>query len=281
MLVFYDDRQQVDGMQGFSPSAGKPKLVLESWKSNHPVTIMPVTPLTEEQFCYAHDPEYVTGVLSCAIDNGFSNRSKDIAESLPWTSGSFVSAAVYAFENEICTFSPTSGFHHAEYEEGMGFCTFSGLTITAIILNEDYGAKKVGILDLDSHYGNGTDDTIKQTGYGNVIRHYTIGKYKVKKHNVGEWLENLPKLLDFLYSDCDIILYQAGVDSHEDDPHVDSGHFSDEQIYQRDKMVFEFSKERGIPVVSNLAGGYQEPVSKVIRLHDYLAQAYHDVYLKS
>jgi acetoin utilization deacetylase AcuC-like enzyme len=278
MKVFYDERQQVSDNESRSPSAGKPKLVLESWQDNYDVEIMPVTPLTEEQIRLAHNAQYVRGILDCTTKNGFDNTLKSVADSLPWTTGSFASAAIHALEKKECTFSPTSGFHHACYDNAMGFCTFSGLTITAILLNLDYGANRVGIVDLDSHYGNGTVDTIKRTSSGGFTAHYTLGGDRVRKSNNKRWLENFPKFLRSSFLDCDIILYQAGADCHENDPFVDQGHFSDEQIHQRDRIMYEFSKEAGVPIVANLAGGYQEPVEKVIKLHNYLAQAYNEVF---
>ena len=40
-----------------------------------------------------------------------------------------------------------------------------------------------------------------------------------------------------------------------------------EELRQRDKIVFDFCEERDIPVVWNLAGGYQKPLSKVLSIH--------------
>ena len=280
MLVFYDDKQHVDGMQGDSPSAGKPKLVLKSWKENYHVDIMKVIPLTKEKLELAHCPKYVEGILNCTIENGFKNTNKDVADSLLWTTGSFVTAAIHAFENKVCTFSPTSGFHHACYDEAMGFCTFSGLTIAAIVLHKEYSVKRVGIIDFDSHWGNGTVDTIKKTDSASFIQHYSLGGDNVNRQNNKQWLNCFPDFMRAKYSDCEVILYQAGADSHEKDPFLDQGYFTTEQIYERDKMVFEIAKELNIPVVSNLAGGYQNPIEIVLGLHDLLAKAYIDVWGK-
>lgn len=40
-----------------------------------------------------------------------------------------------------------------------------------------------------------------------------------------------------------------------------------EQLARRDRIVFEGCREIGVPVVVNLAGGYQKPVEKVVQLH--------------
>ena len=53
---------------------------------------------------------------------------------------------------------------------------------------------------------------------------------------------------------CDVVLYQAGADPHIDDPL--GGILTTEQMSARDRSVFE--KLGHLPMVWNLAGGYQE-----------------------
>ena len=77
--------------------------------------------------------------------------------------------------------------------------------------------------------------------------------------------------------DCDVILYQAGADPHIDDPL--GGWLTTEQLYERDLLVFQAAAELGIPVAWNLAGGYQTPLSKVLRIHDGTMRACAETYL--
>jgi len=277
MLVFYNKKQCVNENMGYSPSAKKPKLVIHAWKQlGYPVTIKKIRALSVEEIAVAHDPNYVRGILKGKIKNGFGNKSISVAKSLQWTTGSFLSAAAYAYIHQTNTFSPTSGFHHAGYNYANGFCTFSGLTIAAIILKKQYKAQHIGILDLDSHAGDGTANTIYKTNSEDFITHYSLGDYDIQKHNNAEWLENLPRLIKRFFTSCDILFYQAGVDCHENDPEVHSGHFTTEQIYLRDKIVYSICGELKIPVVTNLAGGYQKPMQKIIDFHNLTAKAFQD-----
>ena len=273
MKVFYNKEQQVDGMRSESPSAGKPRLVLNSWNKITTVEKMSVTPLSDQDISLAHDPSYVKGILLGKTKNGFGNKDRRVAKSLRWTTGSFVTAAIHAWSENENTFSPTSGFHHAKYSCADGFCTFNALTIAAIKLRS-MGAQRIGILDLDSHIGDGTDQTLRKQGADEIVAHYSLGYDNVDLYNNQLWIDKLPGMLREMFSNCEVILYQAGVDCHIDDPFVDRGEFTTEQIYERDLAVFCTFKELEIPVVSNLAGGYQTPVSKVIGLHDLLAKAY-------
>ncbi len=277
MLVFYNKKQNVNEGVGYSPSAKKPKLVVHAWKqSGYPVSIKKTRPLSLEEISVAHDRNYVKGILNGKIKNGFGNKSLNVAKSLQWTTGSFYCAAAHAYLHKTNTFSPTSGFHHAGYNYAKGFCTFSGLTIAAILLSRQHKAQRIGILDLDSHEGDGTTNTIYKTNSDDFISHYSLGEYDIQKHNNKEWLDDLPNLIKTNFSDCDIIFYQAGVDCHEDDPEVHSGHFTTEQIYLRDKLVYSTCIELKIPVVTNLAGGYQKPFQKIIDLHNLTAKAFQE-----
>ncbi|OJJ15383.1 histone deacetylase [marine bacterium AO1-C] len=277
MKVFYNKQQVVESIVVDSPSARKPKLVLQSWKKlGYPMEIMKVRPLTVDELCLAHDPAYVRGILRGNIKNGFDNKSKEIAKSLLWTTGSFASAAAHAYQHRESTFSPTSGFHHAHYDQAAGFCTFSGLTIAAILIKKRFGAKKIGILDLDSHSGDGTDQTLYKTGHEDLVEHYSLGYDDVDIYNNEQWLTNLPDLIRERFSDCEVLFYQAGVDCHIDDPEVDKGHFTTEQIAERERIVYTTCRELELPVVTNLAGGYQKPIEKVIRLHDLTAIAFYE-----
>ncbi len=275
MLVFYNKSQQVNQFQDDSPSARKPKLVLDSWrKLGVEVDRQKVRPLAIDELCLAHDRSYVRGVLAGRTKNGFGNTSGEVTKSLPWTTGSFVSAAIHAMRHRECTFSPTSGFHHAGYNHASGFCTFSGLTIAAITLLAKHSATRIGILDLDSHAGDGTDETLARTQFADSVEHYSLGYDNVNPSNNERWLNELPTLIRGRFADCDVLLYQAGVDCHIDDPYLDRGGFTTHQIQLREELVFSTCAEFELPVVTNLAGGYQTPIEKVLKLHDLTALAF-------
>jgi acetoin utilization deacetylase AcuC-like enzyme len=173
--VFFTPAMVADS-QCVSPSAAKPAKVVESWQRQFPVTLLEPTPATRYELSRAHDPKWVDKVLACEADNGFANRSPEVAASLPYTSGAMLSAAKRALANGKVAVAPVSGFHHAEYARPMGFCTFNGLMVTALALKAEGLVKTVGILDLDMHYGNGTDHILAKVGNADRwCKHYTAG----------------------------------------------------------------------------------------------------------
>ncbi|WP_101845046.1 class II histone deacetylase [Halobacillus sp. Marseille-P3879] len=48
--------------------------------------------------------------------------------------------------------------HHAETEQGMGFCLFNNVAVAARYAQKKYGLKRILILDWDVHHGNGTEN---------------------------------------------------------------------------------------------------------------------------
>lgn len=274
--VFYRPEQTVIENQSFSPSAGKPAQVLQSWiDQGFPIEVMSFKPLKPSQIALAHDAGFVRRILARQEANGFGNTSAEVAASLPYTSGSFVAAALHALKTGETCASLTSGFHHANYASSGGFCTFNGLMIAAQALRL-HGATNVGILDCDAHYGNGTDNIIRKLGLEDEITHWTFGEQNITKDNAEEWLKELPKIVS-RFAECDVLLYQAGADPHVDDPL--GGSLTTEQMRRRDEIVFAVCKRLKIPVAWNLAGGYQSPLRKVLDLHDATMQCCVNSYL--
>lgn len=256
--------------QGFSPSAAKPGLVMQAWKTLWPdLNIRPAQPVTEADFCRAHDYNYVIDIFDCRTDNGFGTRSKEVNASLPYTSGALLTAASWALADKTFVAAPVSGFHHAGWDSADGFCTFNGLMVTALALQAEHPDIKIGILDYDYHYGNGTVDIIEKLAVKNIV-HITAGGTYDEAHQAGLFLANIEDDLAAL-SQCDIVLYQAGADPHIDDPL--GGFLTTTQLAQRDRSVFNGLHKRKIPVAWNLAGGYQKPISKVIALHENTMRA--------
>lgn len=269
MNVFYNEKQSVGNNHSMSPSAGKPAIMAEKLKKLTFINIVSDwQPLTKKDICLVHERNHVEDILSCRKANGFGNHLPRIAASLLWTSGSFYHAARYAYVNKTVAMSPTSGFHHADYSGTMGFCTFNGLMISAALLLKEFPKIRIGIIDLDAHYGNGTADLIKRFGFD--IKHYTMNDYMTESRN-GRTFDKLCNV-----EDRDMIFYQAGADPHMDDPL--GGYLTTEEMKVRDKTVFEFAKHHNIPLVWNLAGGYQSPVSKVIELHLNTVEICHSVF---
>lgn len=275
--IFY--RPEMSHYQAAHPSSGKPDLVLADWQA-HPgiaphIRLEHFAPVEHALLHIAHDPAYVNAVLACKIENGFGNRSAAVAATLPYTVGSIVAACKHVFTSTengdmSVAVSPTSGFHHAGHGFGGGFCTFNGLMVAAIRVH-GLGlleGKRILILDLDAHYGNGTQDIIDKLGI-DYVDHITA----VKSYNNASEAMRCANLYRhskaWARGDYGLVIYQAGADIHIDDPL--GGLLSTEAMGKRDADVFFACKARQLPLVWNLAGGYQRDrqgtLEPVLSLH--------------
>jgi acetoin utilization deacetylase AcuC-like enzyme len=265
-LPVYFTAAMVADSHSFSPSAMKPARAVESWKRlGMPLDIRPPAPATRAELHRAHDAAYVDGVLSLRRDNGFGNRNAEVAASLPFTSGAMREAARCAIANRRVAVAPVSGFHHAKYSEGGAFCSFNGLIVAALALIDAKLTKRVGILDCDHHYGDGTHDIIRRLDLSGYIQHDSVGAHEFDAEHAEPFLQTLGRRVG-MFADCGVLLYQAGADPHIDDPL--GGWLTTAQLLRRDRIVFESAAIIGLPVAWNLAGGYQEPFRRVLDIHD-------------
>jgi acetoin utilization deacetylase AcuC-like enzyme len=275
--VFYDLRQTVEANQSFSPSAEKPAAVVASWRVladrlGLELDFRPFEPATREQLYKVHDPRYVDGVLDLQRKNGFGNKKPEVAAALPWVCGSAVAATLSAWRDGRPTFSPTSGAHHASWQGGGGYCTFNSLALAALEAHEA-GAARVGILDLDCHFGDGTEDIMLRFRW-DFVRHYSFGAEVGSRGQSADWLARLPTEVA-QFSDCAVVLFNAGVDPHVDDPL--GGILTGPEMAERDRIVYRGLRQLGVPVVTMLAGGYQRDagggIRPVLDLHDQTLEA--------
>ena len=270
--VFFRD-EQVSYPKVYSPSPRKPGEVITDWSDKFPqsIDIQSFEPVSRQDIYRAHDITFANNILDGKTRNGFGTNDKDVAESLPYTSGSFYAACVEALKNGKVACSPTSGFHHAEYDSAEGFCTFNGLMIAARRLQKEQEGLKIAVLDLDEHYGNGTDNIINRFNLQSTVQHWTLGSSNVSERNA-QWFvtDGVKAIIKEMHKNgAKVLMYQAGADCHINDPL--GGRFTDEQLRQRDRVVFETCKALGLPVAWNLAGGYQKgsdgSIEKVLRIH--------------
>jgi acetoin utilization deacetylase AcuC-like enzyme len=265
----YSERMVVE-IDHYSPSAKKPRQVAEALKTSaFPILWTEPEPASVTDFCRVHDPDFVKGTLMAALPNGFGTYSEEVARTLPYTTGAMMTAARLALQHGFAS-ALVSGFHHAGCAYASNFCTFNGLMVTAKALIEEGLVQRVAIIDADQHYGDGTEDILDIHGWHDEIFHYSFGKDFHQPEQASLYLDRMtaltPEVQDFAPN---LILYQAGADTHVDDPL--GGVLTTDELLLRDYMLFKMARQLSIPVAWNLAGGYQRDpdggISKVIEIH--------------
>ena len=261
-------------------------------------------PISMADLARVHTAEYIesirTGEPRALAESQKFPWSPELFPSVCLTSGGCLAAARQALR-EGASAALVSGFHHACADHGEGFCTFNGLVVTADALVAAGEARRVGVLDLDLHYGNGTAQLaasrphlFQVSVYGND--YWANTPYRdvtVLRHKDGEnhrsfalpagcdgpmLIRILERALPLLATaGIDLLLFQAGADPYFEDPYSPLC-LDHEDLLARDRFVFDFARQGGIPIAWVLAGGYTKDLHKVVRVHWNTFLAYKEVY---
>ena len=228
-------------------------------------------PLTEQALAMVHDAEYIAAVRTgqpsgLAHSQGFA-WGPGLFPAVCASNGGMVAAALEALRHGVSG-SLSSGLHHARRARGAGYCTFNGLVIAARSALEA-GAGLVLILDLDAHCGGGTASLIQGEP---AIRKMDISVSAFDRYDSdanstlvmvdrsAEYLETIDCCLrESILESPGLVLYNAGMDPFEGCDTGGRNGITREVLQQRERMVFKFFRERGIPVAFALAGGYVGP----------------------
>ncbi len=174
----------------------------------------------------------------------------------------------------------SGGYHHAKHDCGGGFCAYADIPLAITKVLEKNPTYKAMIIDLDAHQGNGHEDFFKEEDrvaifdvYNSEIYphdyaartridyNYPVASGIADEEYLKLLAEKLPAALD--ESKPNFIIYNAGSDIFEEDP-LGRMKISAQGIIKRDELVFKFARERNIPILMVLSGGYTKKSAGII-----------------
>lgn len=190
-----------------------------------------------------------------------------------------IEAALYALEFGIAA-NIAGGTHHAYSDRGAGFCIFNDNAVAANYLLENKLAKKILIIDLDVHQGNGTASIFRDNATAFTFSMHGATNYPFHKEQ-SDWdiplpdnmddatylniLRNaLPKLIDEVQPD--FIFYQCGVDILGTDK-MGKLNCTIPGVKERDKLVLTTAFKNKIPLVFDMGGGYSPDIKDIVTAH--------------
>lgn len=289
-VTVYHDRDYVAAAHAFDTTR-KAAWIAESLRVDpvHGVELVRPDPLTIDDLVEVHDPRYVEAVRTghprtLAESQGFDWDPK-LWTAVTASNGGAVAAALDALETGIAG-SLSSGLHHARHDRGGGFCTFNGLVLAARSALEA-GARRVLILDLDAHGGGGTHSLVRDDPrilhvdivVSEVDCYLPSGRNRIEiVRNARDYLPAVEAGLDEVLIDAelDLVVYNAGMDPFEGDGIGGLRGITRELLADREALVFERVRRRGIPIAFVLAGGYVSgPGGRetVVELHRHTIEA--------
>ena len=234
----------------------------------------------------SHSLKYINDIRNKTLDIkaqkriGFPINDSVVRRSFVATGGT-VLASKLALEAKLAC-NTAGGSHHANFDFGAGYCVFNDVAVAANYLKNNSYAKKILILDLDVHQGNGNSEIFKNDKDVFTFSMHCVSNYPAKKSKSdidielaenmedAEYLNILNKNLIKLNKDnFDFVFYVAGVDIHFED-RLGKLKISDEGINKRDQIVIENFRKKNIPLCGVLGGGYNKSFDKLIELHSML-----------
>ena len=258
------------------------QLLAEGIVSPHAVHDPPRATL--DQLHRVHAAHYVhalhTGTLAPAAVRrlGFPWSAALVERSLRAVGGT-VEAAHYAMQHGVAM-NLAGGTHHAFADHGEGFCVFNDVAVAAADLRARGDVRRVAVVDLDVHQGNGTHalftgDPTTYTFSMHGGRNYPFtkvpGTLDVELDDgtddatyLALLAEALPRVLR--EARADVVFYLAGADPHEGDT-LGRLALTHDGLRRRDTMVLEMCREVGLPVVITMAGGYGRNLHDTVRVH--------------
>ncbi len=238
----------------------------------------------EAHILAVHDKEYVEALKNQTLSYrearkiGLPLSEKLVEREFLITSGTIM-AANYALKYGIAM-NIAGGTHHAYTNQGEGFCMFNDQAVAARWLQRNKLAKKILVVDLDVHQGNGTAEIFQNDP--SVFTFSMHGKnnypFKKEKSDLDIELENdtddesylrilketLPKLIKD--QNPDFIFYLSGVDILATDKLGKLG-CTEAGCKERDRFVLQTCHDLQIPVEVSMGGGYSPHIKDIVEAH--------------
>lgn len=231
-----------------------------------------------------HCPDYVDEVFRAAVPREKERRigfpvTERIRDRVRHTNGGTWLAARLAMEHGYAANS-AAGSHHALHDTGAGYCVFNDLAVAANRLIAEGDARRVLIVDLDVHQGDGTASLTSGRGDIFTLSLHADRNFPVRKASSSRdvplpdgidddgYMEALSRHLPQVMAEFapDFLLYQAGVDPHVDDK-LGRLALTDAGLTARDRFVVAEARRRDLPVASALGGGYGDDQRVVAARH--------------
>src|SRR3954466_9117246 len=232
----------------------------------------------------AHTPHYVETVFSGSLTEadqrriGFPGSEGLLARSRASVYGT-VAAARAALRDGLAG-NLAGGTHHAAADRGSGFCVFNDTAVAARALQREGVVDRALVIDLDVHQGDGTAAIFAGDESVFTFSMHGAKNFPFRKQRSSldvelpdgcqdpEYLAALERHLPAALQSAraDIVFFLAGVDPLEHDQ-LGRLKLSRAGLGRRDRMVASAARERGLPLVLTLGGGYARPIGLSVEAH--------------
>jgi acetoin utilization deacetylase AcuC-like enzyme len=235
-------------------------------------------PATDGELALAHTPGYIQAISDGSVDPRIQREigfpwSPAMADRARRSVGATVAACRVALREGIAA-NIAGGTHHAYADKGGGFCVFNDAAVAARLMQAEAlrsGRRSfpVAIIDLDVHQGNGTASIFRGDASVFTLSLHGQKNFPFRKEasdldidlpdgcGDADYLQALEGALEALADrfSPQLLIYLAGADPHEGD-RLGRLKLTWDGLEARDRRVFDWAWQRGVPLAFAMAGGY-------------------------
>ena len=286
MRFFFPDTPDLPLPPGHRFPRGKYRMLRDKLERDGTLSgaaLEPSPPADNAAIERVHSSAYVHAVLTGALDAEAQRRI-----GLPWSEvlalraravvGGALAAAREALVSGLSG-QLAGGTHHAHRDFGSGFCVFNDLAVTALALLAEPAVRRVAIVDLDVHQGDGNAAILAPNPDVFVLSVHGDKNFPFRKFasdldvalpdgtGDADYLAALDRALERVESfRPDLVLYLSGADPLGSD-RLGRLDLTFSGLIERDARVLGLARRLGAPVSIAIGGGYADPISDSVEVY--------------
>jgi acetoin utilization deacetylase AcuC-like enzyme len=289
MQVFFADQFALPLPAGHRFPMGKYRLLRDRLAAELPeIRLMQAPASSDGELALVHAPGYIQGIADGSVDPRILREigfpwSAAMAERARRSVGATIAACRAAFLEGVAA-NIAGGTHHAYPERGGGFCVFNDAAVAVRLMQAEQARRsrtplRVAIVDLDVHQGNGTARIFQGDPTVFTLSLHGQKNFPFRKEasdldvdlpdGTGDdaYLQALERALDELAHRFDpaLVIYLAGADPHEGD-RLGRLKLTWDGLEARDRRVFDWAWQRGVPLAFAMAGGYGHRLEDTVQV---------------
>ena len=287
LRVYYCDHHEIPLPDGHRFPMRKYRMLRERLSGEAGIDLHPAPLASLDVVELAHDAEYARGFVEGTLPARAMRRigfpwSKGLVERSLASVGGTLQCALEVMESGVLgalAGGLAGGTHHAFRGEGSGFCVFNDIAIAILALSRAGLIRRAAVVDLDVHQGDGTAAIFAADPAVFTLSLHGANNFPFRKQKSSldvelpdgagdeEYLARLRESIDAVWDFTpDIVFYQCGVDALETDT-LGRLALTPVGLKQRDRLVLEGARQRAIPLVLTLGGGYSDPIEASVEAH--------------
>ena len=262
---------------------GKYRVLYDRLRARHDSLFQAAAQAGWDDIGLIHDRAYLTALRAGTLPTAAIRRlgfpwSEVLVERSRWSVGGTLTALAWAMSTGAAGHL-AGGTHHAFADRGEGYCVLNDIAVAVAVARRDHGVRRVAIVDLDVHQGNGTARLFQADADVFTLSLHGGKNYPFRKEQSSldvaladgceddAYLAALDPALEIVAAhQPEVVFYQAGVDALAGD-RLGRLSLTGEGLARRDARVFALARGLGVPIVVTLGGGYQADLERSVAAH--------------